>query len=244
MMEAALQKERRERADAIRDALDQERGTSKMQKQLAEMRKELAISKEEARRAWEELGRREQEERDRTYSLQTGQPTIVGGVSVVPLTAGTARQPAARDRDPAYPHDAGPASPEQGQARHPSTSQGDYGRAEPAVDTHGNRVPQAAAPSSAYSGSDAEADDHDSPATATAMKPPGGGGGGGEPNASSADDAHWSGAYSAPQDYSGQGYGGPAWETAPRHHHPTRLSDVIEEEDERSRTSASQVSRG
>jgi hypothetical protein len=28
----------------------------------------------------------------------------------------------------------------------------------------------------------------------------------------------------------------------PRHHHPTRLSDVLEE-DERSRTSASQVSR-
>ena len=44
-------------------------------------------------------------------------------------------------------------------------------------------------------------------------------------------------------DYSGEGYGsGPGWEAVPRHHHPTRLSDVLEE-DERSRTSASQVSR-
>lgn len=44
-------------------------------------------------------------------------------------------------------------------------------------------------------------------------------------------------------DYSGQGYGsGPGWEAIPRHHHPTRLSDVLEE-DERSRTSASQISR-
>jgi len=46
-------------------------------------------------------------------------------------------------------------------------------------------------------------------------------------------------------DYSGEGYGsgsGPGWEAIPRHHHPTRLSDVLEE-DERSRTSASQVSR-
>lgn len=99
MMEGALQKERRDRADAIRDALDQEKGTSKIHKQLAEMRKELSISKEEARRAWEELCRREQEERDRTYSLQTGQPTIVVGVQVVPMTSsgGPSRQGTARD---------------------------------------------------------------------------------------------------------------------------------------------------
>jgi hypothetical protein len=46
-----------------------------------------------------------------------------------------------------------------------------------------------------------------------------------------------------PVDYSGQGYASaPEWAAVPRHHHPTRLSDVLEE-DERSRTSASQVSR-
>ena len=52
--------------------------------QVKEMRRELAISKDEARRAWEELGRREQEERDRTASLKAGHITIVGGVQVVP----------------------------------------------------------------------------------------------------------------------------------------------------------------
>jgi hypothetical protein len=51
---------------------------------VIEMKRELQISKEEARRAWEELGRREQEERDRTFSLREGQPTWVGGVQVVP----------------------------------------------------------------------------------------------------------------------------------------------------------------
>ncbi|KAF2196105.1 hypothetical protein GQ43DRAFT_384038 [Delitschia confertaspora ATCC 74209] len=60
------------------------------ERMVAEMRRELQISKEEARRAWEELGRREQEERDRTFSLREGQPTVVGGVQVVPMTGGTA----------------------------------------------------------------------------------------------------------------------------------------------------------
>ena len=70
---------------------------SVMQKQLSEMKKELAISKEESRRAWEELGRREQLERERTLSLQAGQPTIVGGVQVVPMVQSAS---AASRRDP------------------------------------------------------------------------------------------------------------------------------------------------
>ena len=46
-----------------------------------------------------------------------------------------------------------------------------------------------------------------------------------------------------PVDYSGTAYGsGLGWEAVPRHHHPTRLSDVLEE-DERSRTSASRASQ-
>lgn len=53
-----------------------------------EMKRELQISKEEARRAWEELGRREQEELERTRSLREGQPTLVGGVQVVPMAPG------------------------------------------------------------------------------------------------------------------------------------------------------------
>lgn len=272
MMDAALQKERRDRAEAIRDAIDQEKGSSKIQKQLAEMRKELAISKEEARRAWEELGRREQEERDRTYSLQTGQPTIVGGVQVVPMTQGApSRQPTMRD--PTYQQEYSQGYPEHSQApaqtSPPTTtaasgsyyppessrgqtaghtrrgSEGGYSEGEYVIDAagnfildvHGNKIPFAAPPST-YSGSDAEAEEYDTPAT---TNPPSGSH---EPPSTSAGEGQWTGAYSNPQDYSGQGYGTPGWETIPRHHHPTRLSDVIEEEDERSRTSASQISRG
>lgn len=283
MMEAALQKERRDRADAVRDAIDQERGSSKVQKQLAEMRKELSISKEEARRAWEELGRREQEERDRTYSLQTGQPTIVGGVQVVPMTHsasasrhGTSRDLAGQQQEygSGHGHQTGPAqaSPErtppstaarggdgyqrrQQQQPEPSEMGGgrpgrgsEGGRSEGEyivdahgnfiLDVHGNKIPFAAPPST-YAGSDADADDYETPATTN--PPPSGGP---ESPSTSAGESRWTGAYSDPQDYSGQGYGAPGWETVPRHHHPTRLSDVIEEEDERSRTSASQMSRG
>ena len=61
-------------------------------RQVDEMRRELDIAKKEARRAWEELGRREQEERDRTNSLKQGQVTIVGGVQVVPMVQGASRQ--------------------------------------------------------------------------------------------------------------------------------------------------------
>ena len=61
-------------------------------RQVDEMRRELDIAKKEARRAWEELGRREQEERDRTLSLKQGQVTIVGGVQVVPMVQGASRQ--------------------------------------------------------------------------------------------------------------------------------------------------------
>lgn len=61
-------------------------------RQVDEMRRELDIAKKEARRAWEELGRREQEERDRTVSLKQGQVTIVGGVQVVPMVQSASRQ--------------------------------------------------------------------------------------------------------------------------------------------------------
>lgn len=60
---------------------------------LAQMRRELKISTDEARRAWEELGRREQEERDRIYSLKDGNPITIGGVQVVPTQGGHSRGP-------------------------------------------------------------------------------------------------------------------------------------------------------
>ena len=277
MMEKALERERQDRADAIRDAIDHERGSSKAQKQLAEMRKELSISKEEARRAWEELGRREQEERDRTLSLQSGHPTIVGGVQVVPMAHGgrqASRDAAAYQGDysQGYSHAQSTAGPAPPPAAPPTTTQspqhyhqgsrtgvpsegglseGEYlidAAGNFVLDTRGNRIPFVAAPPSGASGSDGEAEDYDTPAT---TNPPSGAQETHhqqqqqqqQQHASAAPDAQWTGTYSSPQDYSGQGYGAPGWETVPRHHHPTRLSDVMEEDDERSRTSASQISR-
>ncbi len=94
-LENSLRMERQARADAIADVsrLETEKNTAYQMKATAEqmvkeMRRELQISKEEARRAWEELGRREQEERDRTISLRSGEPTLVGGVQVVPMMQG------------------------------------------------------------------------------------------------------------------------------------------------------------
>ncbi|KAG6998046.1 hypothetical protein FocnCong_v014059 [Fusarium oxysporum f. sp. conglutinans] len=269
MLEAALDQERRGRADAIREAVENEQGTSKAQKQLAEMRKELSISKEEARRAWEELGRREQEERDRTLSLQSGQPTIVGGVQVVPMTHGGPSRHQSSRAQGAYQTEYGAGYPpettsspqtqppttnageyrQQGGGLQAPVSEGGYSEGEYVIDANGNFLLDAqgnkipfAGPPSTYSGSDAEAEEYATPAT---TNPPsgkqdspststGGGGSGGS-------GGQWTGAYSDPQDYSGQGYGTPGWETVPRHHHPTRLSDVMEEEDERSRASTSRV---
>ena len=65
---------------------------AKAEELVKEMRRELQISKEEARRAWEELGRREQEERERTIALRSGEPTLIGGVQVVPMQGLPSRQ--------------------------------------------------------------------------------------------------------------------------------------------------------
>lgn len=269
MLESALETERQGRADAIKEAVENERGNSKAQRQLAEMRKELAISKEEARRAWEELGRREQEERDRTLSLQSGQPTIVGGVQVVPMTQGgpsrhtSNRQPAyqpeytqgysreqpapQQSRAPAatsapaetYQGQQTTAPPPPGQYVAGPSSEGGYSDGEYLIDAQGNFVLDAQgnkipfqAPASSYGGSDEGAEEYETPST---TNPPSGKQ---ESPSTSAGGNQWTGAYSQPQDYTGSGYGAPGWETVPRHHHPTRLSDVIEEDDERSRTSA------
>ncbi|KOS20876.1 hypothetical protein ESCO_004156 [Escovopsis weberi] len=244
MLEAALERERRNRDQAVQEAVDHERGVSKTQKQIVEMRKELSISKEEARRAWEELGRREQEERDRTFSLQSGHPTIVGGVQVVPMTQNapsrhaSTRDPGTYQSDystrPAYSIDqqaAQAAAHAQAQAS-PARSGGAGGGSTSSLPHHGAGHQDPSRPSAAGSESGYSEDDYDTPAT---TNPPSGGF---EPTSSSHSQAQWTGGPS--QDYTGQGYGGTGWEAVPRHHHPTRLSDVIEEEDERSRTSGSQ----
>ncbi|MCJ1285396.1 hypothetical protein MMC26_004736 [Xylographa opegraphella] len=78
---------------------------------VKEMLRELQISRDEARRGWEEIGRMEQAERDRTTSLRNGEATLVGGVQVVPMQlGGTSRQAStnrASTRDGPLPGDAG-----------------------------------------------------------------------------------------------------------------------------------------
>ncbi|KAK8073834.1 hypothetical protein PG994_004733 [Apiospora phragmitis] len=227
MLEAALEEERRSRAEAIREAAENAQGSSKVQRQLSEMRKELQISKEEARRAWEELGRREQEERDRTASLQLGHPTIVGGVQVVPMTQGVSRHNS--QRDPQQYGQPDPSDYSRGQASRPeytqapavqpvATSAGEVPYQQPAGVHHQD--------SYGSEGTFSE-EEYETPATQPgAPYPPSTG--------------------AQQPDYTGAGFSSSTWEQMPRHHHPTRLSDVIEEDDERSRTSAShsQVSRG
>lgn len=104
-LEEALRQERAAKADAVaaltrvetdKNSAYQNRSTA--EQMVKEMRRELQISKEEARRAWEELGRREQEERDRTLSLRSGQPTLVGGVQVVPMIQGATSGQASTNR--------------------------------------------------------------------------------------------------------------------------------------------------
>jgi hypothetical protein len=277
MMEAQIEEERQRRAEAVREAAYHERENQKLQKLHAEQRKELLISKEEARRAWEELGRREQEERDRTISLQQGLPTLVGGVQVVPMTQGVpSRHTSTREQRPhgqgadtsEYVAAQGSRYPEYSQApaAHPSSStggpgnpghyqqqpegtghetasyganseagysEGEYvidGNGEFVRDAHGNRIPFRSpnSPQRGVRGADGGAEDYERTVPTTSYPP---------------SSSQYAGNYPSGPDYSGQDYAAPGWEPMPRHHHPTRLSDVIEEDDERSRTSASQVSR-
>ncbi|KAL1907494.1 hypothetical protein Sste5344_006685 [Sporothrix stenoceras] len=297
MLEAAIQEERRGRAEAIREAVENERSNSKIQKQLAEMRKELAISKDEARRAWEELGRREQEERDRVIALQEGQPTIVGGVQVVPMTQGLPiRQQASsisheqqQQQQQAPPQPQQPQQPQQQQVPQQHQQQHQYQQQAPPPQQVPQQQQHHQQPSSALEQLPSQASQryqappqqqqpaYTQPPTSAAGSSTAGGeyyqqqqqpqghtpegapqGSDetyeeeyGTPSSLSAPGSAYPPSAShhyyttpSPADYSGQGFAGPGWETIPRHHHPTRLSDVIEEDDERSRTSASQVSRG
>jgi hypothetical protein len=87
-LERALVAERQARADDIASweaKVEQAKRTeSNASKLVGEMRRELEISKGESRRAWEELGRREEEERERVAALKEGQAIVVGGYTVHP----------------------------------------------------------------------------------------------------------------------------------------------------------------
>ncbi|KAK2048443.1 hypothetical protein LZ31DRAFT_62072 [Colletotrichum somersetense] len=227
MLEAALEEERRARETAVQAAIQKERQHSVNDERVKEMKKELQISKEEARRAWEELGRREHEERERTLSLQSGQPTIVGGVQVVPMTQGVpSRHGSSREQRGYQSEYSGQQSGYTGEY-----SQAPGGQSAAAESSNLYQSGEAGQEGVTYTGTGSEGgyseEEYETPAT----NPPSAG----YPTTAGEQQQ----AYGA-QDYSGSGYAAPGWETVPRHHHPTRLSDVMEE-DERSRASNSQV---
>lgn len=285
-----------EQADAVNHRMKAEAERKKAEELLKEMRRELQISKEEARRAWEELGRREQEERERTASLRNGEPTIVGGVQVVPMIPGAMSRQNSTNRPPTRdgPHSAGAAASGFGgqQPPHsmPPSSQAYYeeaprgteefseGRSQGGVPTTTTSQPLRGQGQPAYAEEGGRFYQHEGSALH------------GEPPTSEPDDGSYvpsvegsdiseeayvrnpdgsyavdsqgrrlvytteegydSGYGTAPArggygqdvvDYSGSGWGG--WESiTPRHRHPTRLSDVLEE-DEPSRTSPSRASQ-
>ncbi|KAJ5772262.1 hypothetical protein N7520_002791 [Penicillium odoratum] len=299
-LERQLKAERQGRADAFATAQTAEQDKNRAEELLREMRRELQISKEEARRAWEELGRREQEERERTNSLRNGEPTLVGGVQVVPMIQGVPSRQRPQTREGPYP--GGPTATTMGgdyQAKptNPSTGTSYYDEAGPMSPTGSDpfvepKKPQH--PPSSQAPYASEMYSHENPAAypGPATSEPddrsyvssepgeeeysyqqdqqGRSYGHPAPRSEASDEygdqlpaddhqyvtdgAYTSGASSgsvpAPYppttgaDYSGSGWGvGSGWEAVtPRHRHPTRLSDVLEE-DEPSRTSPSRASQ-
>ena len=101
--EAALGGARVDAESIIAERAAAEETKRNAEQMVKEMRRELQISRDEARRGWEEIGRMEQAERDRTTSLRNGEPTLVGGVQVVPMLQGgssrqdSANRPSTRD---------------------------------------------------------------------------------------------------------------------------------------------------
>ena len=128
-LERSLRVERQKRADAVAAIQKLEKDKATAEKLADEMRRELQISKEECRRAWEELGRKEQDEREKTNSLKEGNPTLVGGIQVFPMP-----MPGVPDRTTNRPRTAGsgnttatpqPMTPQQ---FHDQFQDNEYGR--------------------------------------------------------------------------------------------------------------------
>lgn len=88
-LQRALEEERARRIEAenARSAMAPPEQNRNYERLLAEYQRELQISKDEARRAWEDLGRQEQMERERNMALREGNPIEIGGIQVVPHAA-------------------------------------------------------------------------------------------------------------------------------------------------------------
>ncbi|RAL12200.1 uncharacterized protein BO97DRAFT_452055 [Aspergillus homomorphus CBS 101889] len=298
-LERQVRTERQARSEALTSLQKAESDKSRVEELLKEMRRELQISKEEARRAWEELGRREQEERERTNSLRNGEPTLVGGVQVVPMIPGAShRQPSTtRPQTRESPYATGGATSGEGVPKSTTDTEGQYYGETPASPT--GTDPFVEGPPPVTSSAETERQypahyyEHDSgyPARPTSenddrsygpsvassepgedefgssyrrnlpgpiVYPPTMSEGSDDYEHGSLDEAGYPpsslpassgsiyGGYNQAVDYSGSGWGvGSGWEAmTPRHRHPTRLSDVIEEEEPRTTPSrASMASR-
>ncbi|KAB8298810.1 hypothetical protein EYC80_000980 [Monilinia laxa] len=118
VMAKQLEDERNSRTQAIKEAVESERRKDQSDKVIAELKRELEIARSEARRAWDELGRREAEERERTIALRDGQPTVLGGVQVVPMVQGVpSRHGSTAVRDLPPTRQGGPSDSGSGSAR-------------------------------------------------------------------------------------------------------------------------------
>lgn len=295
-LERQVRGERQARTEAVAAFQRIESDRSRSQDLVKEMRRELQISKDEARRAWEELGRREQEERDRTASLRNGEPTLVGGVQVVPMVTGLPnRQP--MNNPPT--HEDNPYSGEGGHGKMTDPAEGQYYEDNPSSPTgsdpftEGRRKaeteagyqetypghfynPQSSVVHHAQPAPDADdrsfnesSEPGDEDYSAYSQDPQG------RPIVYPGTMSEESDDFDAPVDDSGQygteseyvpstvpttsaplyanypptsgeyGPSGWSWDSVtPRHRHPTRLSDVIEEEEPRTTPSrASRTSR-
>ncbi|GKZ35978.1 hypothetical protein AbraIFM66950_006815 [Aspergillus brasiliensis] len=297
-LERQVRTERQARSDALTSLQKAESDKSRAEELLKEMRRELQISKDEARRAWEELGRREQEERDRTTSLRNGEPTLVGGVQVVPMIPG----PASRHNTNRPPTRESPYASGESAARTTAVTEGQYYADTPASPTgtdpfvEGQRPlqePPSSSPEAqrqypghfyeqgaaypprptsenddrSYGPSVASSEQGEEEAGGSYRRNPQGQSTAYQPAMSEGSDEYEHGSveeggyppssmpttsgphyggYTQSVDYSGSGWGvGTGWESVtPRHRHPTRLSDVIEEEEPRTTPSrASLASR-
>ncbi|KAK5717280.1 hypothetical protein LTR15_009173 [Elasticomyces elasticus] len=90
-MQASVEKqmrlERSAREEQAIKRVEAEESAAIARREVTEMRRELMISKEEARRAWEELGRRNQDALDIAESLKASRVTVIAGVQVLPISA-------------------------------------------------------------------------------------------------------------------------------------------------------------
>ncbi|KAK4893389.1 hypothetical protein LTR27_008285 [Elasticomyces elasticus] len=86
-MEKQMRLERSAREEQAIKRVEAEEAAANARRDVTEMRRELMISKDEARRAWEELGRRNQDALDIAESLKASRVTVIAGVQVLPISA-------------------------------------------------------------------------------------------------------------------------------------------------------------